>query len=257
MGLTQKVALVTGGAVGIGAQIAKRLGEAGARIAIADVELEAAESTAEKIRTSGGIARGFACDVGEIEEVRRIVEATVNALGRLDVLVNNAGIFPMAPALDVTPAAWDRVFAVNLKGPFFLAQCAAQQMIRQNSGGSIVNITSIDAAHPRGKLAHYDASKAGMQMMTRSLAFELAEHRIRVNAVAPGVIHTPGADAALAHMGNAITAAEMRTQLTSRVPLGRLGEPDDIARAVLYFASETSGYVTGSTLVVDGGYLLA
>jgi NAD(P)-dependent dehydrogenase (short-subunit alcohol dehydrogenase family) len=96
-----------------------------------------------------------------------------------------------------------------------------------------------------------------MQMMTRSLAFELAQHRIRVNAVAPGVVHTPGADAALAHRGNAITASEMRAQITSRVPLGRLGEPDDVARAVLYFATDASAYVTGSTLVVDGGYLLA
>jgi NAD(P)-dependent dehydrogenase (short-subunit alcohol dehydrogenase family) len=257
MSLTQKVALVTGGAAGIGAQIAKRLGEAGASVAIADVDLDAAEKIAEAIRLSGGIARGFAYDVGEVDDAPRIVEATVSALGRLDLLVNNAGISPLAPALDVTPATWDRVFAVNLKGPFFLTQCAAQQMIRQNSAGSIVNITAIDTCHPSGKLACYEASKAGMEMMTRSLAFELAKHRIRVNAVAPGVIHTPGADAALAHMGSTLTPADLRRELTSRVPLGRLGEPDDIARAVLYLSSEASGYVTGSTLVVDGGYLLA
>ncbi|HSQ61975.1 MAG TPA: SDR family oxidoreductase, partial [Polyangiaceae bacterium] len=174
-----------------------------------------------------------------------------------DILVNNAGIFPPAPALDLSEATWDRVLSVNLKGAFFLAQAVAQQMIRQGDGGAIVNIASIDALHPTGRLAHYDTSKAGLVMMTRSLAFELGPNRIRVNAVAPGVIQTPGADAALAVLAGSGSPGQLKSKFVSRIPLGRLGTPDDVARAVLFLVSEAADYITGSTLVVDGGFLLS
>src|SRR5258708_1170542 len=141
--LKQKVALVTGGAIGIGARIAERLAQAGACVAIADIDAERADRTAQRIRASGSIGQAFSCDVGRLDDVRRTVEAVVEGLGRIDILVNNAGIFPLAPALDVTEATWDRVLDVNLKGAFFLAQCAAQQMVRQGEGGSIVNIAAI------------------------------------------------------------------------------------------------------------------
>jgi len=254
--LQHKVALVTGGAMGIGARVAERLAHAGACVAIADVDGEQANRTAERIRAAGGIARGFTCDVGRVADGRRTVEAVAESLGRLDVLVNNAGIFPLAPALDVTEATWDRVLSINLKGAFFLAQCAAQQMIRQGDGGSIVNIASIDGLHPTGQLVHYDASKAGLIMMTRSLAFELGGRRIRLNAVAPGAIATPGADAAMRAMAGPSSPSELRAQFVRRIPLGRMGEPEDVARAVLFLASPAADYITGATLVVDGGFLL-
>lgn len=255
--LRNQVALVTGAAMGIGAQIAERLARAGAAVAIADIEADAAERTASRIAGSTkGICRSFACDVGRVSDVRSTVESVAKSLGRVDIVVNNAGIFPSAPALDVSEGMWDRVFSVNLKGAFFLAQAAAHQMLRQGDGGTIINIASIDALHPTGRLAPYDASKAGMLMMTRSLAFELAPRRIRVNAIAPGAVQTPGVETSLRAMSGGASSSQMINQFVSRIPLGRMGEPDDIASAALFFASRASEYVTGATLVVDGGYLL-
>ena len=172
-------------------------------------------------------------------------------------IVGYAGVFPVAPALDLTESSWDRVLDINLKGAFFMTQCVAGQMLRQGDGGSVVNIASIDGLHPSGHLVHYDASKGGMIMMTRSLALELGGRRIRVNAVAPGAIQTPGADAAMSAMAAPGSTAQLKSQFTSRIPLGRMGDPDDIAKAVLFLASRAADYVTGSTLVVDGGYLLS
>jgi NAD(P)-dependent dehydrogenase (short-subunit alcohol dehydrogenase family) len=183
------------------------------------------------------------------------VSSVVEALGRIDVLVNNAGVFPLAPALDLSEATWERVFGVNLKGAFFLAQTASQQMIRQGDGGAIVNIASLDALHPSGTLLPSDASKGGMIAMTRSLARELGPHRVRVNAVAPGVVQTPGEEAALRAMSGG-SAGQLKAQLVSHTPLGRLGSPDDVARAVLFLASAAADWITGTTLVVDGGALL-
>ena len=254
--LKKKVAVVTGAAMGIGAQIAERLGQAGACVAVVDVDAERAARVAEHVHASGSIGKAFTCDVARLGDLRRTVDGVVESLGRIDILVNNAGIFPAAPALDVSEATWDRVLSVNLKGAFFLAQAVAQQMIKQGGGGSIVNITSIDALHPTGRLVPYDSSKAGLVMMTRSLAFELGPQRIRVNAVAPGVIQTPGADVALATLAGPGSAGQLKSQMVSRIPLGRIGTPDDIARAVLFLVSDAADYVTGSTLVVDGGFLL-
>lgn len=254
--LAGKVALVTGGARGIGAAIAGRLAEAGAAVAIADVSREKGEATAQQLSASGARVHFIQADLSAAEAAPRCVSDAVQALGRLDVLVNNAGIFPLAPVAAIDAEQWDRVHAVNLRAPFFLAQAAAAAMSAQG-GGSIVNIASVEGVHPSGSLAHYDASKGGVIMLTRALALELAKLNVRVNSVSPGGIKTPGlAQAALGSAPPGVPMEAMRNAFVQRVPLGRMGEPDEIARAVLFLATQASSYVTGANLLVDGGYLL-
>jgi len=250
--LRHKVAIVTGAAAGIGAAIAERLAQAGACVAIADVDADVSARTAEHVRGLGAIARAFPCDVGRLDDIHRTVVSVVETLGRVDVLVNCAGVFPVAPALDVSEATWDRVFAVNAKGAFFLAQVASQQMIRQGTGGSIVTIASIEASMLADKLLPYEASQGALIAMTRALARELGPQRIRVNAVAPGIVPTSGAESALGAVSGG-SPGELKARLASRTPLGRLGTPDDVARAALFLASSAADFVTGATLVVDGG----
>ena len=252
-----KTALVTGAGQGIGEAIALRLAEAGASVAVVDVDGTTAKRTAGKIETSGGRARPIVANVADPAADRTAVRSAVEAFGRLDVLVNNAGIFPFSPVSETPPALWDRVLGVNLSGPFFLAQEAAKAMVTSGNGGSIVNIASVDAIRPTGNLAHYDASKGGLVMLTRSLALELGPKKIRVNAIAPGSIETPGAGAAMgATVADAAKLQELSKAFLARIPLGRMGAPDEIARAVLFLASPAASYVTGATLVVDGGYLV-
>ncbi len=177
--------------------------------------------------------------------------------GGVDILVNNAGVFPMMPALEIDEAHWDKVLDVNLKGAFFFSQAAARHMTR-TLRGSIVQIASIDALHPTGNLAAYDASKAGLVMLTRSLAKELGPQGVRVNAICPGGVTTPGVTSSLGAMAEVMktTPDKLLASFGEKVPLGRMGVPDDIARAALFFASRMSSWVTGAVLVVDGGTLL-
>jgi NAD(P)-dependent dehydrogenase (short-subunit alcohol dehydrogenase family) len=188
-----------------------------------------------------------------------VVQATVDAFGRLDILVNNAGIYPFTPTLHISEALWDRVMGINLKGMFFYAQAAARHVIQAGGGGRIINLASIDAFHPTGMQVHYSTSKGGVIMLTKALALELGPHHITVNAIAPGFIQTPGVQ----KRGELIadiagrSLEERQKGILARVPLGRMGEPDDIARAALFLASAASDYMTGSTLLVDGGYLLS
>jgi 2-dehydro-3-deoxy-D-gluconate 5-dehydrogenase len=246
-----KAAIVMGGAMGIGAAIAERLAEAGAAVLIADVNEEEARRTAARIGETGARAVAFRADMSQVGDIRAMVAAAVERFGRLDVLVNNAGIFPFTPALEMTEEQWDRVLDVNLKGAFFAAQAAARAM---TAGGRIVNIASIDGLHPTGYLAHYDASKGGLVMLTRSLALELGPRGIAVNAIAPGSINTPGAATTAALSGNSAIAME---GFLKRIPLGRVGEPDEIAKVALFLASGAADYITGELIVVDGGYLLS
>lgn len=246
-----KAAIVTGGAMGIGAAIAERLAEAGAAVLIADVNEEEARRTAARIGETGSQVVAFRANMSQVGDIRAMVAATVERFGRLDVLVNNAGIFPFTPALEMTEEQWDRVLDVNLKGAFFAAQAAARAMV---AGGRIVNIASIDGLHPTGYLAHYDASKGGLVMLTRSLALELGPRGIAVNAIAPGSINTPGAATTAALSGNSAIAME---GFLKRIPLGRVGEPDEIAKVALFLASGAADYITGELIVVDGGYLLS
>jgi 2-deoxy-D-gluconate 3-dehydrogenase len=247
--LTGKAAIVTGGAMGIGRGIALRLAEAGAAVLIADLKLDAAHATAEEIKATGGKAEAIQADASSAADARKVVEKSVSSFGRLDILVNNAGIYPFVPALQAKEETWDRVLAVNLKGVFLYAQAAAQQMVQAGQGGRIINIASIDALHPTGNLAHYDASKGGVLMLTKALAQEFGRHNITVNAIAPGGIETPGAQAS-------ITPDTDMSVFTARIPLGRQGTPDDVAKVALFLASGAADYITGDLIVVDGGYLV-
>jgi 2-dehydro-3-deoxy-D-gluconate 5-dehydrogenase len=255
--LDGQVAIVTGAAKGIGAAIAARLVGAGAAVTLVDLDTQTLLDTARKLEQPGARIRTEGVDVSSPSEATRVVKATVEAFGGLDILVNNAGIFPMVPVLDVSATVWDRVHGLNLRGLFFWSQAAARQMVMRKTRGAIINITSIDAFHPSGALTAYDASKGGAEMLTRSMALELGRHGIRVNAIAPGAIATPGAQAAMTNVAPGVAPDAVLQGFLSRIPMGRMGDPDDIARVVLFLASPMGSYVTGGTLVVDGGYLLS
>jgi 2-dehydro-3-deoxy-D-gluconate 5-dehydrogenase len=248
--LTGRSAIVTGGSMGIGLGIVRRLHEAGASVLVADLDLAAAERETEALRTvRAGSALAVRSDVSDPESVQRMVGAAVESFGGLDILVNNAGIYPMLPMSDLDLETFRHVIDVNLTGLFLCTKAASARMIAQGRGGRIVNITSIDALHPSMVgLAPYDASKHGAWGFTKNVALELAPHGIWVNAIAPGGIRTPGAgdmdDAAL-------------KGFEAMIPMRRIGDPDDIARAALFLACELSSYMTGSQIVVDGGRLLA
>jgi len=248
--LTGRTAIVTGGAMGIGLGIARRLHEAGASVLVADLDAAAGEHAAEALRAlradSALAVRG---DVSDPESVEHMVHAAVESFGGIDILVNNAGIYPMLPLRDLDVETFRRVIDVNLVGLFLCTKAASARMIAQGRGGRIVNITSIDALHPSMVgLAHYDASKHGAWGFTKNVALELAPHNISVNAIAPGGIRTPG-------IGDMDDTALKGFE--AMIPMRRMGDPDDIARATLFLASELSSYMTGSQIVVDGGRLLA
>jgi 2-deoxy-D-gluconate 3-dehydrogenase len=248
--LSGRTAIVTGGAMGIGEGIARRLHEAGAGVVLADLDMDAAHAVAGELRQDRpGTALAVPTDVSDPVAVRDLVRATVDAFGGVDILVNNAGIYPQAPMLEIEPELFRRVLDVNLYGLFLCTRTVAERMVEQGRGGRIVNITSIDALHPSmvGR-AHYDASKHGAWGFTKNVALELAPHGIWVNAVAPGGVATPG-------VGE--TSQELLEQFAAAIPMHRMGVPDDIARAVLFLASDLASYVTGAQLVVDGGRLLA
>jgi len=257
--LSGKGAVVTGGAKGIGQAISLRLAEAGASVLIADIEEEAANETVERILTQGGKAVATVADARSDKDATKVTRKVVEDFGSLDILVNNAGIFPLVPVLNVSEELWDRVMEINLKGVFLYAKAAATCMAEAGRGGTIINLASIDALRPNGMASHYNASKGGVLMLTKALALELAPHRIRVNAVSPGGIMTPGTDAAreglVQSMG--LKPEDLINGWVQRVPLGRMGEPDDVARVVLFLASEASDYMTGENILVDGGYLLS
>jgi NAD(P)-dependent dehydrogenase (short-subunit alcohol dehydrogenase family) len=242
--LAGKAALVTGATRGIGRAIALALAREGAQVLATGRDEAQGRAVVAEIEAAGGQAAWHRADLARVAGARAAVAAALDAFGRVDVLVNNAGVFQRMPALDLTEEDWDRVLDVNLKAAFFAAQAAARVM-RARGGGAIVNVAS-DAAWSGGlnPCAHYAASKAGLVSITRSLARELAPHRIRVNAVAPGLIAT--------EMGG--TAGATLPDL--RIPLGREGTPDEVAACVVFLASDEASYVTGANLNLSGGLFL-
>ena len=247
--LSGQVAIVTGGGRGIGAAISRTLGAAGAGMAIVyHHSQEGAENIAAEIKAAGGRAMTVQADLRRADQVEAMVKAVVENLGRVDALINNAGIFTQSPQIELNEADWDAVFDTNLKGLWLCSKAAANQMIAQGQGGCIVNLASINAVHPGfGGTAHYDASKGGVMAYTRSLAVELAPHGIRVNAIGPGLTDSP---ALRRH------APELVEMVEKRTPLKRLGRPEEMARVVLFLISPLAAWVTGQTVFADGGYLL-
>lgn len=248
--LTGRVAVVTGGARGIGQACCSRLAEAGASVVVADVDEVAAGETATMV---GARATAFRADVREPGSMRALADHVLRTAGRLDVWVNAAGIYPATPVLDLDDDAWDEVLEVNLRGTFAGAREAARVMAAGRTGGVIVNVSSTAAYRVGGVgVAHYVASKFGVRGLTQSLAVELGPHRIRVLAVAPTVTLTPGLEAQRERLEGAGFSLD---ELGPDLPLGRVAVADDVARVVLFCASDLSLMMTGSTLVVDGGEL--
>ncbi len=252
--LNGKVAIVTGGATGIGFAVSYRLAEAGTFVFIADIDPKKADEASQQLNSQGYQTSPVECDVSREESVRNMLR-TATEKGRPDILVNNAGIYPRIPLVETSTADYDRVMSVNLKGAFLCSREVAREMIAQRKSGCIVNIASIEAIHPSSTgLSAYSASKAGLLMLTKSTALELAGHNIRVNAIAPGGIVTEGLRSYLSE-----TPAQGKARLKefmSRIPLGRMGRADDVARVVLFLASDLASYMTGSLTVVDGGFLI-
>lgn len=254
--LTGKNSIVTGGAMGIGFGIAKRLVEAGANVLIADVDGRAAREAAEKLATGPGKGTAMQANVADEDTSERTVAKCVELFGSIDILVNNAGIYPTSPVLEMTPELLDRVYKINLRGLVFISKAAAARMVKQGKGGKIINISSIDAFRPSMVgLAAYDASKGGVLMFTKSLALELAPHGITVNSIAPGGVETEGTSKPLAGMNKEQMNQTMEA-FVAKIPLRRMGIPDDIGKVAVFLASSASDYMTGETVIVDGGILL-
>ena len=251
-----KVALITGGSRGIGAGIAGRFAEAGASVVVSYSQAQqAAHKVVAQIRAAHGLAEAIQADVTSAPDVDRLISQTVALCGRLDVLVNNAGIYPLSSLLDVTDLEWEQVLAANLTGTHLCTQRAARAMVvlseqrdENECSGTIINISSIEATSTAFAHSHYSAAKAGVEQYTRSAALELAAHGIRVNAVAPGLIDRPG-------LAQAWPDGVQRWQ--ERVPLSRLGTEEDIADACIFLASPLARWITGVTLTVDGGVQVA
>ena len=250
MELTGKVVLVTGAQQGIGAALAREFAKAGADVAINWLDDEGtAQYVADEVCAHGRRAILVRADVGRLEQVQEMVSAAEQGLGPADILVNNAGVFPRVPFLEMTEHDWDQVLDVNLKGSCFCAQYVAKAMVAAGRQGAIINIASGAALRGSPRGAHYVASKGGMLSLTRAMALELAPYRIRVNAIAPGLT-----DTAQPRYGS--SEAEI-AEMARAIPLGRMAQPDDIARAAAFLASDDAGFVTGQTLHVNGGSYLA
>jgi NAD(P)-dependent dehydrogenase (short-subunit alcohol dehydrogenase family) len=245
--LEDQVAIVTGAAQGIGAACAERLSQDGAAVALWDVDDPRGQALADKLVGQGRRAIYLHCDVSKKAEVEAALAATLQAWGRVDALVNNAGIFKAAEFLEITEADWDAVIAINLTGAFLVGQAVARAMVAAGRGGAIVNMSSVNGVMAIPTIASYNVSKGGVNQLTRVMALSLADHGIRVNAVAPGTIATELA------RGAVLTSAGAKERIMSRTPMKRLGEPSEIADVCAYLISSAASYVTGEIVYVDGG----
>jgi 2-deoxy-D-gluconate 3-dehydrogenase len=257
--LSGKTAIVTGGAVGIGYGIAYRLAEAGANVVIANrTEAEGLRAAGE-LSSKGWNVRAITTDVSVEESVKRMVNETVKNYATVDILVNNAGVYPEIPLQQMSLLDFEKVIAINLQGVFLCTKYVSEQMIKQGKGGRIINITSIDALHPSSVgLAHYDASKHGVWGFTKNVALELAPYKIWVNAIAPGGILTPGTKKLQQSIPSSegLDSQKILESFIEKIPMKRLGEPDDVGKVALFLASDMCSYMTGGQIIVDGGVLL-
>ena len=257
LSLQGRSAIVTGSARGIGRAIALRLADAGASVVVTDISQDACATVAAEITAAGRKTVAQAADVCSPADIERLVECAKSAFGGVDILVNNAALRGWYTWETLTPDVWDRYMAVNEKAVFFMSQAVAREMVAQGRGGAIVNISSTAAAHPVRWKVDYNAAKAGVSSMTRSLAKELGGHQIRVNAVGPGGTNTPGGSGSIPDSFSPEMLRQMGEDWMKRMalPVGIL-DPDEIARAVLFLSSEAARCITGQTLYVDGGYLV-
>jgi NAD(P)-dependent dehydrogenase (short-subunit alcohol dehydrogenase family) len=252
--LDGKVALVTGAGSGIGEAIARVYAEQGAHVVIGDIQLEAASRVAASIQESGGLATTLAFDVADEAQVQMTMQKIVSTRGRLDILVNNAGISHVGNLLETSVDDWDRVMRVNARGVFLCAREGVRQMLAQSpAGGVIINMASVAGMIAVERRLPYGASKGAVLALTRAIAIDYATRGIRCNAICPGTVHTPFVEGYLAR-SFAGHEDEERQKLHARQPIGRMGLPDEIAKAALYLASDEAAFVTGSPLVIDGGW---
>jgi len=247
--LKNEVAIVTGAATGIGNAIANAFAKEGAAVVIDYVgHPELADASVQSIQKAGGKALAVAADISNPEQVDSLIQKTVATFGRLDILVNNAGIEFKHPFVEFPFDLWQKVIAVDLTGPFLCAKAAANEMIRQSGGGRIINISSIHEDLPMPTNAPYCAAKGGLRMLMRTIAVELAPHKITVNNIAPGAIYTPIDK-------DVQSDPKLEAQLMAEIPLGRWGKPEEVAALAVFLASEAAAYCTGGTFFVDGGMI--
>jgi len=248
--LQNKVALVTGARRGMGRTHALTLARYGAKVVVTDINQEECEKVVDEIKNQGGEALALKLDVSKKDEVKNVIQETIKKYGRLDILVNNAGIAEFKSFLEMSEQDWDKTLNINLKGEFLCAQAAAEKM-KEQGGGVIVNIASV-AMGQQGigfaNIAHYCASKGGVAAMSEALAVELAPFNIRVNCIAPGLIDT-------SMIQTVKSDAQALAGILNRVPLKRAGKPEEVSELVAFLSSDESSYMTGSTVVIDGGWL--
>jgi len=248
--LKGKVAIITGARRGMGKAHALAFARAGTKVVVSDISLEDCQKVVEEIEREGGEAMAVKCDVSKKEEAEEMVKKTIEKFGKIDILVNNAGICQFKPFLELTEEDWNRTLDINLKGYFLCAQAVAKEMVKQKSG-VIINIASVAMGQVGvgfPALVHYCASKGGVVAMTEALALELAPYNIRVNAISPGAIETPMIDPLKAD-------PKLIEGVLTRIPMHRVGKPEEVSNLVLFLASDVSSYMTGSNVIIDGGWL--
>ncbi|MCK9274941.1 MAG: glucose 1-dehydrogenase [Syntrophales bacterium] len=254
--LQGKVAIVTGGSRGIGRAIALGFAKAGAKVVLTSRKINDLEANVAEIKSFGGEALALQSHLGKMEEISKVVDTVMEKYGRIDILVNNAGASPaMGTVLDSDERLWDTIMNLNIKGLYFLSQAAAKIMKNQG-GGKIINVASVDGFKPEPGVSVYSISKAGVRMITKAFAMELAPYNIQVNTIAPGPISTKMLDSHWFHLSEE-EAKKEKEELAGITPMKRIGDPDEIVGAAFYLASEASSYTTGAEIVVDGGVLLS
>ncbi len=252
--LEGKVAVITGGSRGIGEATALGFAKAGADVVVTSRKLPELERVAQAVEDLGQKSMAIATHVGRLDQIKNLVDQVVAEFGRIDILVNNAGTSIAGAAIDLDERAWDALMNINLKGVFFLSQTAAKVM-KDNGGGKIINVSSINAFRPAFPTCTYAISKAAIMMATKTMAKEWAEYNIRVNAIAPGSIETALLNAIWYNLSEDDTK-KAKEITAAGVPLKRIGDPKEIADVMIFLASDASSYVTGQTIVVDGGVLI-